>query len=159
MKIVQIDGVKGMVTAVFAGICTIAGFAGFPGYVIMSLWNKYLVPSFMFPKLSLFQGILLWGIVVLVYIIVNKDGLSLSFRNTPGITDDEIESILRSARVNSQMKMMNHVMAQSDKFVKNTDDKAGSETSQGNDTFITTPMQSSSRCKEDDTSDKMPHIK
>ena len=67
MKIIQIDGIKGLITAAFMGVCLFAGFVLFPGQVAMTLWNKYLVSSFMFPTLDLLQGVLLWGIVAISY--------------------------------------------------------------------------------------------
>ena len=43
MKVVKIDGFKGIFAAVFIGVCLFAGFVIFPGMVAMHLWNKYLV--------------------------------------------------------------------------------------------------------------------
>lgn len=116
MKIIQIDGIKGLITAAFMGVCLFAGFVLFPGQVAMTLWNKYLVSSFMFPTLDLLQGVLLWGIVAISYCIVSKKGLAVSFKNTPEISDDELDAIIKSAKISSHMKMMNKNIAKFDKF-------------------------------------------
>lgn len=116
MKIIQIDGIKGLITAVFIGVCLFAGFVLFPGQVAMTLWNKYLVTSFMFPTLDLLQGVLLWGIVAISYCIVSKKGLAVSFKNTPEISDEELDAIIKSAKISSQFRMMNKKMAKFDKF-------------------------------------------
>ncbi len=76
MKIIQIDGFKGLITAAFIGICLFAGFVVFPGMVSMHLWNKYLVNLFMFPVLDVFQGVLLWGIIAITYCILSKKRFS-----------------------------------------------------------------------------------
>lgn len=116
MKIIQIDGIKGLITAVFIGVCLFAGFVLFPGQVAMTLWNKYLVTPYMFPTLNLLQGVLLWGIVAVSYCIVSKKGLAVSFKNTPELSDDELDSIIRSAKISSQMRMMNKKITRLDKF-------------------------------------------
>lgn len=116
MKIIQIDGIKGLITAVFMGVCLFAGFVLFPGQVAMTLWNKYLVSSFMFPTLDLLQGVLLWSIVAISYCIVSKKGLAVSFKNTPEISDEELDAIIKSAKISSQVRMMNKKMAKFDRF-------------------------------------------
>ena len=50
MKVIKIDGIKGLFTAVFMGMCLFAGFVISPGYAAMYLWNKYLVTGYMFPQ-------------------------------------------------------------------------------------------------------------
>ena len=142
MKIVQIDGIKGLITAGIVCICSFAGFVLFPGYVGMSLWNKYLAQAYMFPTLSLFQGILLWAILVISYFILDKKGFALSFRNTPELSDDELNSILRTARMNSKMNMLNKVITKSDKFVKSVDEPKKNITKKKEDSFISAPIKS-----------------
>ena len=115
MKILQIDGIKGLVTAVFMGICLFAGFVLFPGMVAMHFWNRYLVNLYMFPQLSLFQGVLLWGIVVVSYCILSKSGLAVSFKSTPELSEEELESIIKSAKISSNMRIMNKIMSKADK--------------------------------------------
>ena len=128
MKIVQIDGIKGLITAVFVCACAFAGFVISPGYVAMTLWNKYLALNYMFPTLSIFQGILLWGIIVISYFIITGNGFALSFKNTPEMSDEELNAIIKSAKINAQMRMMNHLISKTDKVdIKklNKDGKTG----------------------------------
>ena len=88
MKVVKIDGFKGIFAAVFMGVCLFAGFVIFPGMVAMHLWNKYLVNLFMFPVLNLLQGVLLWGIVAITTFILAKDEMPISFQETKGLSDN-----------------------------------------------------------------------
>ena len=118
MKIVQIEGIKGIITAVFVCACAFAGFVISPGYAAMYLWNKYLAQPYMFPTLSLFQGVLLWGIIVISYFIVTKNGFALSFKNTPEMSDEELNSIIKSAKINAQMRMMNRIISKSDNGIQ-----------------------------------------
>ncbi|MBQ8459352.1 hypothetical protein IJ541_04535 [bacterium] len=116
MKIIQIDGIKGLITTVFIGACLFAGFVVSPGYVAMSLWNKYLVTSYMLPSLDIFQGVLLWTIIVLIYCVMTGSGFAVSLRNTPELSDEELDSIIRSARLSTHMRMMNKLISKADRF-------------------------------------------
>lgn len=153
MKIVQIDGIKGLITAGIVCVCAFAGFVLFPGYVGMSLWNKYLAEAYMFPTLSLFQGTLLWAILAISYFIVDKKGFALSFRNTPELSDEELNSILRNARMNSKMNMLNKVITKSDKFIKSNDDNKKPVILKKDEAFVSTPLKSSSVEKEESKSE------
>lgn len=116
MKVIKIDGIRGLLNAVFIGGCLFAGFVVSPGYVAMYLWNRYLVTGYMFPQLTLFQGVLLWAIVFLSYCILTKGRFAVSFQTTPEMGDEELESIIKSAKINSQLRMMNKMMSKSDRF-------------------------------------------
>lgn len=116
MKVIKIDGIKGLLNAVFIGCCLFAGFVISPGYLAMYLWNRYLTTSYMFPQLTLFQGVLLWVIVFLSYCILTKGRFAVSFQSTPEMRDEELESIIKTAKISSQLRMMNKMMAKSDRF-------------------------------------------
>ena len=118
MKIVQIDGIRGLITAVFIGVCLLAGFVVFPGMVAMHLWNKYLVNLYMFPVLNILQGVLLWGIVAITYLILTKNEMPISFKETKGLSDSELDMIIKQARIQSQIKRVNKMINKSDIFEK-----------------------------------------
>lgn len=158
MKIVQIDGIKGLISAVFLGACLFAGFVISPGYVAMSLWNKYLTSTYLFPSLSLFQGVLLWGIVVISYCLVSKKGFALSFKSTPEISDEELNSIMKVAKINSQMKMMNKIMTNSDKFVKKHE-TTENVTDEHDKSLVSSPFKSEQVNKTEDSEENIANIK
>ena len=135
MKILQIDGIKGLVTAAFIGICLFAGFVLFPGMVAMHFWNRYLVNLSMFPQLSLFQGVLLWGIVAVSYCILSKSGLAVSFRSTPELSEEELEAIIKTAKISSKMRIMNKLMSKADKVEIHKNSKEDNETS-----YVSSPI-------------------
>ena len=154
MKIIQIDGIKGLITAAFIGVCLFAGFVLFPGQVAMTLWYKYLVSSFMFPALDLMQGVLLWGIVAISYCIVSKKGLAVSFKNTPEISDEELDAIIKSAKISSQFKMMNKKMAKFDKFeMSNKDTNINSVKEEKENSYMSSPI-SVNETKNDESTEE-----
>ena len=116
MKIVRIDGIKGLINALLICAGLFAGFVISPGYLAMHLWNKYLVNLLMFPTLHHLQGILLWGIVAITYCILSKNGFAVSFKESPELSDEEVNSIVQNAKITNKMKMMNKLMSKHDKF-------------------------------------------
>ncbi len=136
MKIIQIDGIKGLISAVFIGACLFAGFVIFPGYAAMYLWNKYLAAGYMFPALNLFQGALLWSIVVISYCILSKSGLAVSFRETPELSQEELDKILKNAKFYSGMPVIPKVI-KSEKIELPKNDKE--------QTFISSPLSKTSK--------------
>ena len=141
MKIIQIDGIKGLISAVFISACLFAGFVIFPGYTAMYLWNRYLAAGYMFPVLNLFQGVLLWGIAAITYCILSKKGLAVSFRETPGLSDDELDKILKTAKSANRMPVIHKVI------------KTGSlEQSQKDNeqSYISSPLSTAAKIKTED---------
>lgn len=118
MKIIQIDGFKGLITAAFMGVCLFAGFVIFPGMVAMHLWNKYLVSNLMFPVLNLFQGVLLWAITAISYFILSKKGFAVSFKDAPELSDSELDMIMKKAKIHSHMNKVNKIIQSKDCFEK-----------------------------------------
>lgn len=118
MKIIQIDGIKGFITVSFISICLFAGFVIFPGFIAMYFWNKYLAAAYMFPVLNLFQGVLLWGIAVISYCIFTQKDFAISYKETPELSDEEINKILQSVKFAPRMHVINKVITQHDKSVK-----------------------------------------
>jgi len=140
MKIIQIDGFRGLLTAAFIGVCLFAGFVVFPGLVAMHLWNKYLVGAFMFPVLNLFQGVLLWGIVAISYCILCKKGLAVSLKDTPELSDSELDMIMKKAKIHSQMRKVNSIIQKSDTFEKSSKDALNTQSSDKNLSHVSSPI-------------------
>lgn len=158
MKIIQIDGIKGLISAVAIGVCLFAGFVIFPGQVAMTLWNKYLATSYMFPVLDLLQGVLLWGIVAISYCIISKKGFAVSFKNTPELSDEELDAIMKTAKMTSQFRMLNKNMTKFDKFEMHNKKDLNLKSSLKNEketTYISSPMDlkdsKNIEVKEDET--------
>jgi hypothetical protein len=149
MKIIQIDGIRGLITAAFIGVCLFAGFVAFPGLVAMHLWNKYLVNLYMFPVLNLFQGVLLWGMCAISYCIITKNKFAVSFKNTPELSEDELNSIIKNAKINSHMQMMNKIVSQSDKFTKKAENKQ-----KESEAFVSSPISTNETSTEHVSNDE-----
>lgn len=117
MKIIQINGFRGMMMAAFIAAGLISGFVACPGIISMRLWNYFLVP-YGFPVLDAFQGVLLWAIIVLSYYILTKGYMPVSFASPDKVMDEELELIMQRAKMRSQLRKMNAKVMTMDKFEK-----------------------------------------
>lgn len=118
MKIIQINGLRGILMMIFIISCLFAGFVIFPGFVSMNLWNHYLTGAFGFPVLNILQGVLLWGIIVLAYYALTKGYMPVSFSSPDKISDAELSMIMKNAKVHHDMRKMNTNIMRFDKFEK-----------------------------------------
>ena len=149
MKIFQINGFRGLVMTAFIVCCLFAGFVVFPGVVAMYLWNKYLVNLLSFPTLSLFQGVLLWGIMAVSYFIISNGKLPVSFETPDSLSDAELNMIMKQARISSDLRKINSIMKNRDTFSKAT-------LKSDNKTGMTSPM---SEKQEDEENIKIGNLK
>lgn len=154
MKIVKIDGIKGLITALFICAGLFAGFVISPGYIAMHLWNKYLVNLLMFPQLNLLQGVLLWAIIGISYCITCNKGFAVSFRESPELSDEEVDSIIQKAKNNSKLKMMNKIMTKSEKFEIKNDDFIKSSSVENDSSFISSPISINKKTQIDKVEDE-----
>ncbi len=105
-RVIQIDGFKGLIIALFSVVCLAAGFVGFPGFVAMTVWNYF--PSL--PSINLFQGVLLWIIVAISIYLVNGRKLFISFASPQELSEAEMNKLMERVRLQSQVKMLNAMM-------------------------------------------------
>ncbi len=97
-KIITINGIRGMITAIFIVMGLIAGFIISPGWVCMTLWNHLLKDYNIFAQMNLFQGIMLWLIIALsLYALNNKQAL-IGFGSYTGLNPEQIRDIMERSK-------------------------------------------------------------
>ena len=72
LRVIQITGLRGILSAGFVVVCLTAGFVGFPAFVLYKAWNLIAGCISLMPVINIFQGFLLWGIFATVYLITNE---------------------------------------------------------------------------------------
>lgn len=107
-RIIEITGFSGILKAIFVVTCLIAGFVVFPGYVAMALWNKFA--SMVLPEINLFQGVLLWSIVFLLYFISSKNRVEICFGTPKELSEEEMSILMERVRHQSRARINNIVM-------------------------------------------------
>ena len=106
-KIIQINGLRGIVMAMFIITCLIAGFVIFPGFVAMHTWNLFAT---FIPKLNIYQGVLLWAIIAFILFVINKQTFSVSFASPKELNDEEMNILMERIKMDSQARMFNKMM-------------------------------------------------
>lgn len=107
-KIIQINGFRGLLTALFIITCLGAGFIAFPGFVAMSIWNYFAGSNV--PQINLYQGILLWAIIFLTYFIVTKQRVAVSFATPKELNEEELKTLMERVKMQSQARMINKMI-------------------------------------------------
>ncbi len=98
IRVVQINGFRGLFLAIFIVSCLFAGFIAFPAFLSMHLWNFLAVKTGSMPNINLIEGILLWGIIALTFIIINKRKFIVSFNSQQELTEDELKTVMNKIK-------------------------------------------------------------
>lgn len=101
MRVVQINGFRGLFLALFIVSCLIAGFIAFPSFVTMSGWNYLSAKTGSFPVINFAQGVLLWAIIAFSVYIFSKKKFIVSFNSQQELTDDEVKDVISKIKSHS----------------------------------------------------------
>ena len=140
-RIIQIAGFRGLLTALFIGICLAAGFVVFPAKVAVYVWNYAASHYIAMPSINLFQGVLLWAIIVLVYNIANNNHFVISFAQPKQLSEEEVRHLMERIKIQARARQLNTMMLKSDEFktlaqkqeVKNSEDTEVSQNTDSKD--------------------------
>ena len=98
-RVITINGIRGILAAIFVVLGLIAGFVISPGWVCMHIWNYFMVESGRFVMMNLFQGIMLWSIIALSLYAINNRRPLIGFGSYPGLSPDQIKDIISNAKM------------------------------------------------------------
>lgn len=101
MRIIQINGIRGLLITLFIASCLIAGFIAFPSFLAMNIWNFFSESTSAFPAITFVQGLLLWSIIAFSFYIFNKRKFIVSFNSQPELTEPEINEMM--AKIKTQV--------------------------------------------------------
>lgn len=105
VRVIQINGIRGLLLAIFVATCLIAGFVVFPAFLTMHLWNYLAITSDSFPTINFYQGILLWAIITFSIYIFNKKKFIVSFNSQQELTDDELKDVISKIKAQSGLNL------------------------------------------------------
>ncbi len=115
LRVIQINGFRGLVMAIFVISCLIAGFIVFPSFITMNIWNFLSVKTGSFPLISFYEGVLLWAIIVFSVYVFNKKKLIVSFNASQELTDDEVKDVI--SKFKSQSHSFNSSISNKDETI------------------------------------------
>ena len=72
IKVVEINGFRGILVIAYAIVCAVAGFIFFPAWALMHLWNLFGTYVYHLPHMSYLHGFMLYAIIVLLYFATNS---------------------------------------------------------------------------------------
>lgn len=108
LRIIQINGFRGLFITLFVVSCLIAGFIAFPAFLSMNLWNLLAVKTASFPLINFYEGVLLWGIIILSIFTFCKKKFIVSFDTQQELNENELKNVV------SKIKELNE-----NKYTKN----------------------------------------
>ena len=106
MNVIEIRGIRGMIITGCALCCLAVGFIGFPGWVLMHIWNYLASFGLSIPSLGIIQGILLWGIVVASYFTFRKNPLIVCVKTPRGLSEDERKSVFADLKESTKQDII-----------------------------------------------------
>lgn len=129
LNVIQINGVKGIIFLVFAVICLFVGFIVFPGMMVKYAWNMAAQMTSVVPVIGAFQGVLLWGIVVVSYFTFKKKGFFVELKSAEDLSKAEMDAVMSKIRAERQADIISksvmrarahdaQIRSELDKFVK-----------------------------------------
>lgn len=109
-RVIQINGFRGLCVALAIVTCLIAGFVVFPGLLAMMAWNFVSAKTALVPTVGILQGTLLWGIMVVSYMIVKKRSILVSFKTPTELSDEELDEVMERIKMETTAQMMNDII-------------------------------------------------
>lgn len=106
LRVVQINGFRGLFLALFIVSCLIAGFIAFPSFIAMHTWNYLATKTGSFPSIDFAASLLLWGIIAFSTYLCTKKKFIVSMNTQQELSDDEIREVIskfKSQTINPQM--------------------------------------------------------
>lgn len=101
MKIITINGIRGLVFAAFIICGLISGFVITPSLGCMYLWN-YIADNYIaMPHMAFYHGLMLWGIIGLSVFAICGNRICFGVPVPTNMDEEQIKSILRSEVKNS----------------------------------------------------------
>ena len=93
VKVIQINGFSGLLTVAFIVCCLAAGFIAFPALVCTYAWN-FIAHKVGIATVGYLGGLLLWGILVVSYMILTSKHKLISFGRINSLSDEEMQSVI-----------------------------------------------------------------
>lgn len=102
--------------ALFIGICLAAGFVVFPAKVAVYAWNYLALNYLSIPSINLFQGVLLWAIIVMICYMANNNRMVISFAQPKQLSEEEMKRLMERIRLQAQARQLNTMVLKSEEL-------------------------------------------
>ncbi len=92
-KVVQINGLSGILFLVLIVTGLFCGFVIFPIWVIMTVWNAVVADIFYGPVINYIQAAMLWILVALVLYLILKNSVSIKIQRDANLSEEELKEL------------------------------------------------------------------
>lgn len=97
-RVITVNGIRGLIAALFCIAGLIAGFVISPGWVCMKTWNHFFEYSSTLSVMNIWQGIMLWAVIALSLYALNNKRTLIGFGSYKGLTPEQIKEVIRKAK-------------------------------------------------------------
>jgi len=97
-KIIQINGLSGLLLLGMITTGVICGFVLFPVWVMMIGWNSIVNDILKGPSINYFQAFLLWLVVALLFYLILKNSVSIKVQGPENMSETDIKEIVNEIR-------------------------------------------------------------
>ena len=115
-KIIQICGMRGILTAIFIITCLFVGFIVFPSKMAAYLWNYVGSTYIALPQINVLQGGLLWAMTALAFYLINNKSFAISFGQPMELSEDEMRVLMDRIKMQRQAQKLNAMIMKSNEI-------------------------------------------
>lgn len=98
VRVIQINGLRGLMLTFFIVSCLLAGFIAFPAFLTMNIWNYLVAKSVSLPSINFSQGVLLWAIIIISAFLFNKKKFIVSFSAEQELSENQVQRIVSKVK-------------------------------------------------------------
>ncbi len=107
MKVIKINGLRGVIFVIFCLCCLVTGFVFFPSWACMHIWNAIANYFYQMPKMELIHGVLLWAIIALSLYVTHTNKSFVDFQKVTPKDDKFMESLMKKIQDENQQAALN----------------------------------------------------
>ncbi len=92
-KIVQINGLSGILFLALVVTGVFCGFVIFPIWIIMTVWNAVVSDIFYGPAINYIQAAMLWTLLALILYLMLKNSVSIKIQRDSNLSEEELKEL------------------------------------------------------------------
>ncbi len=114
MKVLKINGLRGLIFVIFCICCLVTGFVFFPSWACMHIWNAIANYFYQMPKMEMIHGVLLWAIIALSLYVVHTNKSFISFQKINPKDDRFMKNLMQKLKDEKQQAAIKENLKQSE---------------------------------------------
>ena len=96
IKVITINGFRGLVLAAFIIFGLVSGFIVAPAYFCKEIWNFIGTNYVVLPHMEIYHGAILWAIIALSVYAICKNKIYIGVPVAPKFDEEKLKAILKA---------------------------------------------------------------